>query len=166
MRNKPYCPQCRTAAQVHQVRDSSLALRRLCDKLKVKCPKCGYVTERSLLSDHLVKCGLEDRGRPTKSPTKVRTGRSKSRDALEKKRSPIKWHRSRDGLDQAGRSRSRDRLNDRHRSRSRDQLRSASNEQLDAIDLAREIERDIERINIYQGKKPMGQIRDFLIKVR
>ena len=49
---------------------------------------------------------------------------------------------------QAGRSRSRDRLNQdyhRVRSRSRDQL---NNE----VDLAREIERDIERINMYQGK--------------
>ena len=167
LRNKPYCPQCRTVAHVHQIRDSSLALRRLCDKLMVKCPKCvDHKTERSLLRDHLAKCGLkeedtEPRGRPVKSSKQhLAHGRSKSRDALSSKKSPIKWHRSRDGgLDRVGRSsRSRERgLDQNHRSRSRDAL----NHQTDTVDLAREIERDIERINFIQGKR---KLVDLLIR--
>ena len=91
LRNKPYCPQCRTSAHVHQLRDSSLALRRLCDKLKVKCPKCvNYTTERSLLSDHLAKCGQKEpdqedtnRGRSVKHH-RNHTGRSKSERPAQK----------------------------------------------------------------------------------
>ena len=83
-----------------------MALRRLCDKLKVKCPKCEYITERALLADHLAKCGQEEspqrgRTRNLRSEKNYEKGRSKSRDnALNPKRSPIKWHRSRDALDQ------------------------------------------------------------------
>ena len=95
-------------------------------------------------------------------------GRERSRDRLK----PQRWKKSRDRLDQ--RSRSRDQLNsDRGgRSRSRDNLdreqgssrrqaqarsRSRSVENLagpdPVIDIAAAIERDIERINIYQGRE-------------
>ena len=128
-----------------------------------------------MLSDHLPKCGktpspkkpVESNGR-RKEPlndredeeNQLRNGRARSRENLNK-RSPVKWNRSRDRLG------SRDRLEDRGRSRSRDALnnlesnrnkksrgRSQSAENLvdTNIDLAREIERDIERINFIQGE--------------
>jgi len=138
-----------------------LSLRRICDKLKVKCPKCGYETERNLLSDHIPKCGKVEKS-PIKQPINDRSGRPrevKNGKALTK----IKWHRSRDRLN----GRSRERLDGRGRSRSRDALdqienrerhergRSRSTENLlensePQFDLAREIERDIERINLAQ----------------
>ena len=146
--NPIHRPQDRSPAHVHQIRDSSLSLRRLCDKLKVKCPLCEYVTERALLADHLSKC-QSSKSKKSSSPQKTRQGRSKSRDAA-KKLSPVKWHRSREnGLDQITRdqrSRSRDHLDYGRRGRSRSRERV-----LDEVDLAREIERDIERINMAQA---------------
>ena len=150
--------------------------------MAVICPKCPYRTERSLLSDHLTKCRLKSHDEepgpstPLSSPTKHRLksgngnefayeqnnrGREKSRDRLR----PQRWKKSRDRLEQ--RSRSRDQLDQGGRSRSRDNLstrqqarsRSRSVENLaesgpePVLDIAAAIERDIERINIYQGKK-------------
>ena len=88
----------RKVAQVHECRDSSLALRRLCDKLKVRCPKCGYETERTLLSDHLPKCGRDKiKAQRKKQPLNDKSntrGRSRSRENLDAPRiSPVKWHR-------------------------------------------------------------------------
>jgi hypothetical protein len=149
--------------------------------MAVICPKCPYRTERSLLSDHLTKCRLKSNDEepgpstPLSSPTKHRLksgntnefayeqnnrGREKSRDRLR----PQRWKKSRDRLEQ--RSRSRDQLDQGGRSRSRDNLstrqqarsRSRSVENLaesgpePVLDIAAAIERDIERINIYQGK--------------
>ena len=164
LRKNPQCPQCRKPAEVHGCRDSSLALRRICDKSKVKCPKCGYVTERNLLSDHIPKCGRVEKS-PIKQPINDRSGRPREVKSNGKGLTKIKWHRSRDRLN----GRSRDRLDGRGRSRSRDALdqienrvrhdrgRSRSTENLvessePQFDLAREIERDIERINLAQGK--------------
>ena len=164
LRKNPQCPQCRKPAEVHGCRDSSLALRRICDKSKVKCPKCGYVTERNLLSDHIPKCGRVEKS-PIKQPINDRSGRPREVKSNGKGLTKIKWHRSRDRLN----GRSRDRLDGRGRSRSRDALdqienrvrhdrgRSRSTENLvessePQFDLAREIERDIERINLAQGE--------------
>ena len=179
LRKNPQCPQCRKPAQVHECRDSSLALRRICDKLKVKCPKCGYETERNLLSDHIPKCGKVEKS-PVKQPINDRSGRPrevKNGKVLTK----IKWHRSRDRLN----GRSRDRLDGRGRSRSRDALdqienrgrvrqergRSRSTENLvessePQFDLAREIERDIERINLAQGKQIFSRALEIKLILR
>ncbi|CBY15753.1 unnamed protein product [Oikopleura dioica] len=183
LRKTPQCPQCRKAATVTDCRDSSLSLRRLCDKMAVICPKCPYKTERSLLSDHLTKCRLKSpdenepgpSSTPLSSPTKHRLksgngnefayeqnnrGRERSRDRLI----PLRWKkskdrlehrsRSRDQLDQGGRSKSRDNLNQwrqQARSRSRSVENLAGLEQVH--DIAAAIERDIERINIYQESR-------------
>jgi len=150
--------------------------------MAVICPKCPYKTERSLLSDHLTKCRLKSpdenepgpSSTPLSSPTKHRLksgngnefayeqnnrGRERSRDRLK----PLRWKkskdrlehrsRSRDQLDQGGRSKSRDNLNQwrqQARSRSRSVENLAGPEQV--LDIAAAIERDIERINIYQGR--------------
>ena len=131
-------------------RDSSLSLKRLCDKLQVQCPKCPHKTERCLLADHLKNCPNNPAANHKKqklkdTQTELR-GRSRSRDRLEGgAKSKVK--KSRDRL--APRSRSRDALNSRTRSIER--LEARSTENLAEIDFASEIERDIERINLMQG---------------
>jgi len=78
-----------------------------------------------------------------------------SRDRLHNGNAPVqrKWNKSRDRL--GTRSRSRDALDDVNRNsrqRSTDRLDSRSSENLTEVDFATEIERDIERINLMQGK--------------
>ena len=140
-----------TIIVVSDCRDSSLALKRLCDKLQVQCPKCPHKTERCLLADHLKNCPNNPAANHKKQKLKDNNtdlrGRTRSRDRLEGG-AKAKTKKSRDRL--GPRSRSRDALNTR--TRSIDRLESRSTENLAEIDFASEIERDIERINLMQGK--------------
>ena len=128
------------------------------------------MTERNLLSDHIPKCGRPQSTSPVKTNREPLNDRPSKNGPLSSK---IKWRRGNDGRSRSreklnGRSRSRaNKLDNRGRSRSRDALdqigrpvnrtdrgRSRSTENLieEPFDLAREIERDIERINLAQGK--------------